>query len=48
MEHLKSLGIEHEKIVVPGVGHSAMGIYDQRGIDIMKFHAGNFQWTRPK
>lgn len=43
MKHLGSLGIKHEKIIVPGVGHSAKGIYDKRGLDIMKFHAANFQ-----
>lgn len=42
MKHLKSLGIEHQSIIVPGVGHSAKAIYDKHGLDIMKFHAGNF------
>ncbi len=42
MEHLQSLGIEHDKIIVPGAGHSAAQIYADRGLDIMKFHATNF------
>ena len=48
MDHLKSLGIEFEKVIVPGVGHSAKGIYDQRGLDIMTFHANNFKLANPK
>ncbi|MEM7781790.1 MAG: alpha/beta hydrolase-fold protein [Planctomycetota bacterium] len=42
MKHLESLGIAHEKTIVPGVGHSAMEIYQQKGREIMKFHATNF------
>lgn len=43
MEHLKSLGIKHEKVIVPGVGHSAINIYKRNGLDIMTFHANNFR-----
>jgi endo-1,4-beta-xylanase len=43
MKHLTSLGIEHQKIIVPGVGHSAIDIYAKNGIDIIKFHAANFE-----
>jgi len=42
MKHLESLGIEHERIVVPGVGHSVLNIYKKQGLAIMKFHARNF------
>ena len=42
MAHLKSQGIEHQKIVVPEVGHSAMEIYKKRGLEIMRFHEKNF------
>lgn len=42
MKHLESLGIEHERIIVPGVGHSALLIYEKKGLAIMKFHARNF------
>lgn len=42
MEHLKLLGIEHQKVIVEGAGHSAMEIYQQNGLDIMKFHEANF------
>jgi endo-1,4-beta-xylanase len=48
MKHLESLGIEFEKVIVPGVGHSAKGIYDKRGLDIMSFHAKNFKLTNPE
>ena len=43
MEYLRSLGIEHQKVIVPGAGHSAMEIYDAKGLEIMKFHASSFQ-----
>lgn len=42
MEHLTSLGIEHQKLIIPGAGHSAKQIYEKNGLDIMKFHAANF------
>lgn len=42
MAYLKSQGIEHQKIIVPEVGHSAMEIYKKRGLEIMKFHEKNF------
>ena len=43
MEFLKSLGIPFEKLIVPDVPHSAVQIYEKRGLDLMKFHAANFQ-----
>lgn len=42
MKMLESLGIKHIKIVVPEAGHSALQIYQKRGLEIMKFHATNF------
>jgi len=42
MEHLDSLGIKHQKVIVPGAGHSANDIYEQKGLNIMKFHSDNF------
>jgi endo-1,4-beta-xylanase len=42
MEHLKSLGIEHQKLIVAGAGHNTKQIYEKSGLDIMKFHAANF------
>ncbi len=43
MEHLTSLKIEHQKLIVPRAKHSAMEIYQKQGLDIMKFHAANFR-----
>ena len=42
MDYLKSLGIKYQKLIVPGVGHSAMEIYKKRGLEIMRFHENNF------
>ncbi|EKK04558.1 esterase [Rhodopirellula baltica SH28] len=42
MAFLKSLEIPFESIVVPEVPHSAMKIYEQRCVDLMRFHAKNF------
>lgn len=42
MKHLKLLNIDHESLIVPGVGHNAGNIYAKKGLDIMKFHAANF------
>lgn len=43
MEFLKTLNVSFEQIMVPDVPHSAAGIYEKRGLDIMKFHAENFR-----
>jgi endo-1,4-beta-xylanase len=43
MKFLDSLKIPYRRLVVEGVPHSAMQIYQRRGIEIMKFHAGNFR-----
>ena len=39
---LKSLGIEHRLLIVPGVDHSGTRIYEKQGLEIMRFHQGNF------
>lgn len=42
MEFLTSLKIPYERLIVEGVPHSAMLIYEKRGLELMKFHAANF------
>ncbi|NQV24525.1 MAG: 1,4-beta-xylanase [Rhodopirellula sp.] len=42
MEFLTSLKIPFERLIVEGVPHSAMLIYEKRGLELMKFHAANF------
>ena len=39
---LKSLDIEHRLLIVPGVDHSGSRIYEKQGLEIMRFHQGNF------
>lgn len=46
MEFLESLDIPFEKLIVPGVPHSGLKVYEQNGIDIMRFHARNFKLTQ--
>lgn len=43
MQHLRSLKIPFEKLIVEGAPHSARIIYDKRGLEIMKFHAESFR-----
>jgi len=38
---LTSLGIAHRRLVVTDAPHSASIIYQKKGIEIMRFHAGN-------
>ncbi|QDU40355.1 Endo-1,4-beta-xylanase/feruloyl esterase precursor [Maioricimonas rarisocia] len=42
-QHLTSLGIESRLMVLPGVKHSAMAVYEKIGPTIMNFHAGRFR-----
>lgn len=42
MKFLESLNIPFEKLIVPDVPHSAVQIYERRGLELMKFHAENF------
>ncbi len=42
MKFLDSHKIPYEKLIVPDVPHSAFGIYEKNGLDLMKFHARNF------
>ena len=41
MEFLDSLKIPYKRLIVEGVPHSATGIYEKRGLEIMQFHAAN-------
>jgi enterochelin esterase-like enzyme len=40
--HLQKLGITYRKRILPGVPHSQKLVYEQAGLEIMKFHADNF------
>jgi enterochelin esterase-like enzyme len=42
MNFLDTLGIKYAKLIVPDVPHSAVGIYESQGAEIMRFHADNF------
>ena len=42
MKFLDGLGISYERLIVEGVAHSAKGIYEKRGPEILRFHARNF------
>jgi endo-1,4-beta-xylanase len=46
MRFLKGIGIKCERLVVPGVPHSASGIYAKAGEEIMRFHINNFKHTQ--
>ena len=48
MQFLDTLKIRYQKLIVDGAPHSAAGIYEKSGLEIMKFHAANFGRTRPK
>ena len=43
MEHLKSLEIPFERLIVEDAPHSAKIIYEKQGEEIMKFHAESFR-----
>ena len=47
MQFLDSLGIEYEKVIVPDAPHSAIEIYEKRGLEIMRFHDRNFSNSFP-
>ncbi|MCM2373408.1 alpha/beta hydrolase [Aporhodopirellula aestuarii] len=42
MKFLESLDIPFEKLIVPDVPHSGLQIYEKNGLEVMKFHARNF------
>jgi hypothetical protein len=42
MKFLEALGIPFQRLIIKGVPHSAMKIYEKRGIALMRFHAANF------
>ncbi len=46
MKFLESLKIPFDRLIVPDVPHSAQKIYEQRGLDLMKFHADSFRRAR--
>ena len=43
MEFLKTLKIPFDKLIVQDVPHSGMVIYQQQGLELIKFHADNFK-----
>lgn len=43
MDFLRELKIPFDHVIVPGVPHSAIKIYEKAGLQIMKFHEENFQ-----
>lgn len=43
MTFLDALKIPYQKLIVPEAPHSAMVIYQKKGLRIMKFHADNFR-----
>ncbi len=43
MNYLESLKILFDRLIVADAPHSAKIIYEKRGTEIMKFHAGNFR-----
>lgn len=48
MQHLKSLSIPFDHIIVDDAPHSATIIYQKRGDEIMKFHAESFRLWQGK
>jgi enterochelin esterase-like enzyme len=48
MDFLSSVGIDFERLVVPGVPHSVTGIYAKAAQRIMRFHVRNFQNAQSK
>ncbi len=42
MKYMDELGVPYEKLIVPDVAHSARGIYEDRGLELMKFHDRHF------
>lgn len=41
-DYLKSLEIPHEMLIAEGVAHSASGIYELKGLELMRFHQRSF------
>lgn len=46
MQHLKSLGIPFDHIIIDDAPHSATNIYKKRGDEIMKFHTESFRMAK--
>ena len=38
----RKLGVRAQRLMQPGVGHSASGIYEGRGLELMRFHQTQF------
>ncbi|MBA2113572.1 alpha/beta hydrolase [Bremerella alba] len=43
MKFLESLKIPFERVIVEGAPHSAQKVYDQRGLELLQFHAESFR-----
>lgn len=43
MAHMTELGIEYQRIVLPGTPHSSRRVYAEAGRFVMLFHASNFR-----
>ena len=41
-DFLDELEVPHDELVAEGIGHSAKGIYEKRGGELMKFHQRHF------
>ncbi len=41
-DYLKELGIDHDTLIAEGVDHSAQRFYEQRGLELMRWHQANF------
>lgn len=42
MAYMEELGIPYEKLIVPGVAHTAKGMFDAQGLTLMQFHDRHF------
>lgn len=42
MSYMEELGIPYEKLIVPDVAHTAKGMFEAQGLDLMKFHDRHF------
>ena len=46
MNYLDTLNIPYRRLIVKDAPHSAIKIYEKRGLEIMKFHATNFGMSK--
>ena len=47
MQYMDELGVSYEKLIVSDVAHSARGIYEAQGLELMKFHDRYFSDSAP-